>query len=466
VSRRAAVYCRISRDRAGAGLGVDRQEKACRELAGRLGWEVAAVLVDNDLTASTGRRRPGYEDLLGMIESGTVTAVVAWHTDRLHRRPVELERFVDLCDRKKVAVQTVQSGPVDLSTPAGRLNARVAGAVARHEVDQISARARAQKEQAAERGAYRGGRRPFGYLADGVTVVPKEAEAVRQAAADLLAGTSLRAIARRWAVEGRTTSTGVAFTPHAIGRLLKRARNAGLVEHAGEIVGEASWEPLLPRDTWQAVHAVLTDPSRLRGPGTARRWLLSGIAKCGICQRTLNASATGNSRRRWPVYVCLHGKHVTRAAKTLDALVTDLVVGRLGKDDAIDLIATTTVDVQALREEALALRARLDELSRLFAAGDIDAMQLREGSAELRRRLDEAEGQLADAAAGSAIEGLVGVDDVRAAWDALDISRQQAVVATLLDVKVMPATKKGRPAGWKAGDPYFDAESVRIEWKS
>jgi DNA invertase Pin-like site-specific DNA recombinase len=36
----AAIYCRISRDREGAGLGVQRQEEDCRQLAASLGWTV------------------------------------------------------------------------------------------------------------------------------------------------------------------------------------------------------------------------------------------------------------------------------------------------------------------------------------------------------------------------------------------------------------------------------------------
>lgn len=36
--RRAAIYCRISDDREGAGLGVARQDVDCREQADRLGW--------------------------------------------------------------------------------------------------------------------------------------------------------------------------------------------------------------------------------------------------------------------------------------------------------------------------------------------------------------------------------------------------------------------------------------------
>jgi DNA invertase Pin-like site-specific DNA recombinase len=53
--RRAAIYCRISLDRAGAGLGVAPQQEHCRELAKRLGWPVADVYFDNNVSAYSGK---------------------------------------------------------------------------------------------------------------------------------------------------------------------------------------------------------------------------------------------------------------------------------------------------------------------------------------------------------------------------------------------------------------------------
>ena len=48
----AAIYVRISDDREGAGLGVQRQEKDCRALCKRSGWHSIGLYVDNDLSAS------------------------------------------------------------------------------------------------------------------------------------------------------------------------------------------------------------------------------------------------------------------------------------------------------------------------------------------------------------------------------------------------------------------------------
>ena len=98
MSRRAAIYCRLSQDRTGAGVVVERQERDCRELAASLGWEVVAVFVDNDVSAYRKKPRPGYTTLLKTLEAGEADAVLVWHADRLHRSPKELEHYIDVCE--------------------------------------------------------------------------------------------------------------------------------------------------------------------------------------------------------------------------------------------------------------------------------------------------------------------------------------------------------------------------------
>src|SRR5215467_3823613 len=78
---RAGIYVRISSDRTGAGLGVARQEEDCRALCERAGWPVHRVYVDNDVSAYSGKPRPAWQQLMGDVTAGLVTAVVCWHVD-------------------------------------------------------------------------------------------------------------------------------------------------------------------------------------------------------------------------------------------------------------------------------------------------------------------------------------------------------------------------------------------------
>ena len=90
---------------------------------------------------------------------------MVWDLDRLHRRPIELEQFLDVADRHGVAMASV--GGVDLATCNGRPVARIKGAVARSEVERKSARQKAANDQRAE------ARRP--QLADGPSATPRTA---------------------------------------------------------------------------------------------------------------------------------------------------------------------------------------------------------------------------------------------------------------------------------------------------
>jgi len=97
--RSAAIYARISVDIEGKSLGVQRQLEDCRKLAADRGWPVGAEYVDNDVSACSGKPRREYARMLADLESGARDAVIVYNLDRLHRRPVELEEFVALCER-------------------------------------------------------------------------------------------------------------------------------------------------------------------------------------------------------------------------------------------------------------------------------------------------------------------------------------------------------------------------------
>src|SRR5437016_10371640 len=88
-----AIYCRISQDRGGTELGVDRQEALCGKLAEDKGWTVAEVYVDNDLSAYSGRRRPRYEQMLADVEAGRRDGLLAGGPGRIVRRVGEVGRF-------------------------------------------------------------------------------------------------------------------------------------------------------------------------------------------------------------------------------------------------------------------------------------------------------------------------------------------------------------------------------------
>lgn len=463
---RAAIYCRISRDRVGAGLGVERQELECRELAAKLGFTVVDVYIDNDLSAYSGKPRPSYVRMLADLEAGHVNAVLAWHTDRLHRSPVELEAYITACEKRDVPTHTVKAGPLDLATPSGRLVARQLGAVARYEVEHSIERQQAAKLQAAAAGRWAGGRRPFGFEADGVTVRPDEARIVSEITDAILLGASVRAQVAKLNERGFLTSTGRPWRHTELRRMLLRPRNAGLREHRGEVIGKAEWPAIVDADKWRAVRSMLSDPARRTSPAeTGRRWLLSGLARCGAegCGAPMIVTQLESNRRGVPSYSCKARKCTVRNAAEVEDYISKVVIERLSRPDAIDLLqpASPDVDLAALNAEEEDLQNRLDALADNL---DLDERTLARRTAALNRRLDEVRQQKADASRGSVFEGIVGASDVAAAWESFDLGRKRAIIDVLMAVTVL-RSRRGRPPGWRPGESYFDPTTIDIVWK-
>jgi DNA invertase Pin-like site-specific DNA recombinase len=135
---------------------------------------------------------------------------VVWHLDRLQRQPKEREEFFDVCDAAGVTHLASVSGDVDLATHDGRFLARILGAVSKKESDDKSRRIRRKALELAQAGKIGGGgTRPYGYEPDRRTIRHSEAHIIREAAARILAGHSLRSLCNDLNARGGNTVTGV-----------------------------------------------------------------------------------------------------------------------------------------------------------------------------------------------------------------------------------------------------------------
>src|SRR5665647_1062329 len=391
---RAVIYARQSLDRSGEGAAVDRQVTDCRDLAARRGWSVVDVLIDNDVSASNGKARPGYTRLLDMMRAGAVDNIVVWHVDRLTRRLIDLEEIIGICEATHVRLATV-TGDLDLSTDTGRMLARILASVARGEVERKGARQRRANRQRAENGKGRWTRRPFGYDREGdrVFIVEAEAVALKAAARDVLAGRSLGSIAQAWNAAGIKTTTGSTWTTSPLRRVLLNPRIAGRSIYNGTDLGAGEWAPILDPETHGKVEARLLEPGRRTAFNTSARHLLSGIAECGVCGSPMYGSPMKVGERRWMVYRC-PAYHVTRRMDRVDEVVTGTVLARLALPDALALL-TPDEDVDALRGQATALRDRRDTLAALLADGLLSPAAVRVQAGKLAKDLDGIEGRIA-----------------------------------------------------------------------
>ena len=258
---RAACYCRISSDPKDKREGVDRQREDTAILCEIKGWQAAGVYIDNDRSASNGKHRPEWERLLADIEAGKIDAVAAWDQDRVNRMMGEFVSYRKLFVKRGILLATSNNGDIDLCTPTGVLTATIKTAVTEHEISMMKIRMRRAARQKAERGQPKW-KRAFGYLGDTYQLDPHTAPLVKQAYAAMLAGSSLRDIARMFNDAGAYGLTGRPWTPSTVSLFLRKPRNAGLRAHNREIVGKGTWPALVDESTWRAAQSMLNAPGR------------------------------------------------------------------------------------------------------------------------------------------------------------------------------------------------------------
>src|SRR5947207_1952466 len=207
---------------------------------------------------------PGFQRVMAMVDQRQIDVVIVWAVDRLVRKLADLEHVIDACESAGVKLATV-SGDLDLSTDQGRLVGRILASVARGEVERKSTRQKLANQQAARAGKRRTGTpRPFGYEDDHVTPRPAEAEAIRWAADALLGGSTISAVMREWARLGLhpPQNHGRPWYRNSVATIMRNPALAGIRTYRGEAVAEGDWKPILPRETWEAVRALLDDPAR------------------------------------------------------------------------------------------------------------------------------------------------------------------------------------------------------------
>lgn len=496
--RRALRLTRISDARDDDTKGVDVQGKDCDARAESINWtigpEATHHIVENDTSAfkrkkillPDGRRelrtvRPGFRQALAMLADGRADGLIAYDLDRAVRDPRDLEDLIDVVESRfpRIPVESV-TGSLRLANDADVTMARVMVAVANKASRDTARRVARARQRQAENGQWGGGKRPFGFEPDGVTVRPEEAAEIQRAADAILAGVSLRQVTASLRERGVPTVTGAAWSTVTVRDMLMRPRNAALMVHRpnggrgprksrlytdADITGRAPWPEIIPEASWRAVCAILTDPARTVGPGNTPRWLGSRIYQCGVCDDGTTLIVSGSTRHghRYFRYTCREGGHLARAAVPCDAYVEATITARLERPDAADALITpggveeTAAD---LRRQVTALRELLNEQARLHARGVIDGQQLVAGSAELRSRLEIAEGQLAAAEAKSPLAGIAGRPDAADVWASLDLGRKRAIVRALVTVTLQRAGGGGR----RHGGAYFDYSSVTFDW--
>lgn len=466
INRTAGLYVRISRDSEAEGLGVARQEADCQKLATARGWDVSVpVYSDNDISATSGRRRPGWERLLKDLETGRINAVVAYSSSRMYRRPADLGRLVTLTKARSIEIATVASGSINLDTVDGRMLAGILAEIDQAEAERTGERVKRAKLQRRESGRHNGGgRRPFGYRREpgnGLVVVKPEAKLIREAAKRVIDGDLPGRIVSDWNERGVVTAEGGRWRPDHLKRILvgkqPKLREKPLV------AGGTDWPAILDATTLADVKARIMVPSKYapKEPVNGRKYAWTGLLKCYACGSNMLGSG-GYYRCALINGGC--GSVSVKAADIedmLDALVLDRVA-TVGEPD-IDRRPPSATRRAELEAELAATEARRADLAQAFASGTVDAAAYGAAAALVLADVDRLTVELADTLPDPepiAYAAIMSPEQRRAAGRVLtanevaDIHEAYATVVESVTVK----PRVGKPK-------TLDTKRIKVRWK-
>lgn len=182
---RAGLYARVSTDE----QSTENQLLELRRYASSRGWSVVEY-VDHGQSGAK-ETRPALQRLIADARRRRLDVVVCWRLDRLGRNLRHL--IVTLDDLTALSVAFVSLGEgIDATTPAGRLQLHLLGAIAEFERARIAERVRAGLDRA-RRGGKRLGR-PSREV-PGELVAPVAQQSIREGARRL--GVSVSTL-KRW----------------------------------------------------------------------------------------------------------------------------------------------------------------------------------------------------------------------------------------------------------------------------
>lgn len=463
---RAVIYCRVSSDPHQRGKSVTEQEAECRALAEKNGWDIAEpVLVDNDRGASRYSRgeRPAYKQLADILRTGDV--LVTWEASRAQRDLAAYLQLRELCTER--GVLWCYSGKVhDLTAGDDRFITGLDALLAEKEVEQSRERIlRAVRANAAAGKPH--GKLPYGYMivrdpttGDPVDRVPdpETAPIVREAFGRVLSGEPLNVVVRDLNARGipgprpRRDGTPAPWIAVTLRKIIESPTYAGLRTHRGEVIGPATWEPLVTAEDHERMRALLADPARLTHRGCEPRWLLSGIALCGVCDARLRAQRNRTNMS----YMCTNGFHVSRKTGNLDTYVVENVIRRLEGQDLAFGLDDADIELTQAREAAAALQRRLDAFADEAATGALSPSALARVEARIAPQIAAAEKRVRSLISSPLVAELAG-RDAREKWFALPIRQQRELLRAVVDVRVLPTSQ-----GYRGPTT---AENVTLTWR-
>lgn len=468
----AVTYARASWDRTGQQSSVTTQQGELERGLERNGLALLAHYFDNDVSGSKlNVYRAEFEAMLQALETRSLEAdyLVVYDISRLFRNRRDKLRIEGLISRELKVLDLRWN--IDTGQRTGMMMFAIISEIAIERAEELADYVRAANRRRQSEGRFvQYTNPPFGHkLRDdgepGFEVDEREAEVIRWARDQILKGMSHRAIVRALNDPSSDhhvpTRNAKQWRDTTLRSLMTAARIAGCVEcplddESGETELVRNKDGMLPEiislTDLHALRAHFTANKLVTEGGSARgrglRHLLSGLAKCAVCDSSIYGRKTIRKKLR---YGCTNCGAVTIDAEFLETFIRGAVLERLRSGALAETLASA-VEAEGLQEVAGTLERHETELREAYALaerGEISAHAYAKfvsghetQISVLKQRLAALLRQTSAAAIPLLPEDVTErVDDY---WDELDLASRRKLIELCFESIVVHQAGKGR----------------------
>ena len=302
-SRRVALYARVStEEQAGEDhFSIDAQFAEMRETAQKKGWDVVGEFVDEGFSG-TKRTRPQLEAAFMLARSRGFDILMVHELSRLSRSVYHTLDIFDSLGKMGVGFASVRDPDFDFSDPSKRLFLTILAAINEYYITALSHHTKKAKRERTRQGLYNASSMPYGYKNSGdkripAVINPDEAGVVQFAFENYSTGHfSDQEIAELLNAQGHRTHSGRRFSKDTISGMLSNPFYVGKASYRDGSTGiteiyDGLHEPIISKEVWEKVQDVRTSRRTLSRAvqKNYRGYLLSNLAVCDVCGRTLRA---------------------------------------------------------------------------------------------------------------------------------------------------------------------------------
>ncbi|GGJ55268.1 recombinase family protein [Virgibacillus salexigens] len=321
MTKRAAIYARVSTEEQTKGFSLRSQVDYLKEYLERKGYKNIEVFVDDGYSGKN-FDRPNIQRLMRNLQQ--FDAIAVWKVDRLSRNN---EHVLNLINNhlkpydKKLLISTCD---IDSSTANGYMFISLLGTFAEYERTQIIERVSSGMEKRAKSGKWNGGK-VLGYdSTNGVLSVNDEESLVVKEIFELRAnGKGYKSIVNHINTKGYRTKKGNPFGINSIKTILENPIYAGFIRWGKfknwsekrrggkqsniELV-KGEHPAIIDEELWERVQ-LITREHKEKFPKTSNfegEFVLSGILKCPQCGKgmVMSKSKKRNSDDYYLYYQC------------------------------------------------------------------------------------------------------------------------------------------------------------------